>query len=151
MSMNYDPKAKPKTFTDGRTKQAFKDDADINKLLARAQKTGTMSHLQKYEPVYGDFADFDFETAQQTLIRGNQIFSELPSEVRNEFGNNSSKFFEFVNNPDNKDKLSQKLPHLAQPGKQMLDTSGKTPPDDRPEPKAENPTPVSKEPEKPSE
>jgi len=141
----------PKVYDDGRTKQAFKDDADINKLLQRAQKTGTMSHLQKYETVYADFSGVDWEETQNTLARGRQVFSELPSEVRNEFQNSPGKFFEFVNDPANNDKLAEKLPHLAKPGRQNIDVSGKTPPDDRPEPKAENPTPVSKEPETPTE
>lgn len=137
MSLNYP--TKPLVFNDGRTKQAFADDADINKILQRAQKTGTMSHLQKYETSYGDFSNFDFETAQNNIIRGNQIFADLPSEVRSEFNQNASKFFAFVNDPNNSDRLAQILPDLAQPGRQNLDVSSRTPPDDRLEPAAAPP------------
>ena len=44
-----------KDYSDGRTKQAFKDSCDINKMLKKAQTVGSLSHLLKYpEAVYGD-------------------------------------------------------------------------------------------------
>jgi len=116
-------------YTDGRTKQAFKDETDINKILHRAQKAGTLSHLEQYEGVYGDFADFDFFESQLKLTQGREVFDNLPSELRKEFGQSPAAFFEFVNNPDNAGKLRDKLPDLAKPGKQNIDVSGKTPPD----------------------
>lgn len=111
---------KPKKYNDGRTKQSFKDSADINKILRKAQKAGTLSHLQKFEGVYGDFSDFDYQEAQIMLARGKSIFDELPSEVRNEFGNNPASFFQYVNDPANKDELAKKLPALAAPGRQLI-------------------------------
>ncbi len=118
----------PQVYPDGRTKQAFKDETDINKILHRAQKTGTISHLAKHEASYSDFADFDFFTAQLQLTRGREIFDDLPSEIRNEFGQSQSAFFAYVNDPANKDDLLKKLPQLAAPGRQNLDVSGKSPP-----------------------
>lgn len=106
----------PKNYKDGRTKQSFKDSTDINQILKKAQRTGTISHLSKYQPVYGDFSDFDFQTAHNTLIRGRQIFEELPSEVRREFDQSPAKFFEFVNNPENAADLARVLPAIAEPG-----------------------------------
>ena len=79
----------PKDYSDGRTKQSFKDATDINKLLKKAQRTGTLSHLEKFQGQYGDFSDFDFLEAQNNLARGKQIFEQLPSEVRREFGHGS--------------------------------------------------------------
>lgn len=121
-------------YKDGMTKQAFKDETDINKLLSRAQKQGTLSHLAQHEHRYGDFSDFDFFDAQVKLTAGREIFDALPSELRSEFHNSPAEFFEFVNDPDNRDQLEQKLPLLAAPGRQMLDVSGKTPPSDKAEP-----------------
>lgn len=150
MSLTYPNK--PLKFDDGRTKQAFKDDADINKILYRAQKQGTLSHLQKYETSYGDFADFDFETAQDRLLAGRAVFSDLPSEIRAEFNNNPAKFFEFVNDPANADRLPEVLPDLAKPGRQNIDVSSRTPPDDRPEPaSAEAQPPASPNAETPTD
>ena len=101
---------------DGRTQNSFKDETDINKILAKAQKTGTVSHLAKHALSYGDFSDVpDLLEAQNRLVRGREIFAELPSEVRKEFGNDMFSFFEYVNDPANKESLEEKLPALAAP------------------------------------
>ncbi len=130
------------TYTDGRTKQSFKDETDINKILQRAQQAGTMSHLEKYEGTYGDFADFDFFDANMQMTRGREVFDALPSELRNEFGQSPGAFFAYVNDPANINDLHKKLPGLAEPGRQNIDVSGVTPPADPPsEPVAsDNPT-----------
>lgn len=118
MSMTKYPKKLD--YSDGRTKQAYKDETDINRILSRAQKTGTISHLAKHQPQYGDFADFDFFENSNKLIQGRQIFDELPSEIRREFNQSPAEFFQFVNNPENTDRLSELLPSLAQPGRQNI-------------------------------
>lgn len=110
-------KIKEKIYDDGRTKQAFKDSTDINKILKKAQKAGTLSHLQRHGAFYGDFADFDFDDAQFALARARSIFDELPSEVRAEFGQNPGNFFAFVNDPANSDRLGELLPAIAEPGR----------------------------------
>ncbi len=116
---------KSKDYSDGRTKQAFKDETDINKILQRAQKTGTISHLNKHEARYGDYSGFDFFGAQLQLAKGREIFDDLPSEIRSEFNQNPAAFFAYVNDPVNKDDLIKKLPGLAAPGRQNIDVSGK--------------------------
>lgn len=105
----------------GMTKQAFRDSTDINKILAKAQKTGTVSHINTHGAHYGDFEAFDFHQAQIMLARGREIFDELPSEIRSEFDQDPGKFFKFVNQPDNKEKLEELLPALAAPGRQFPD------------------------------
>lgn len=111
------------TFTDGKTKQAFKDETDINQIMKRAQVTGTISHINKYEARYGDFAGFDFLQNQIMTAQAQTIFDDLPPELRNEFHNSPGEFFEYVNDPKNKDDLPDKLPGLALPGRQNFATS----------------------------
>ncbi len=115
---------KQPTYKDGRTKQSFADETDINKILKRAQKTGTISHLNKHEGRYADFSDFDFTTNLLMLSRGREIFDDLPSELRSEFNQSPKDFFQYVNNPDNKDRLAELLPQLAEPGRQNVDPRG---------------------------
>ncbi len=103
-----------KVYEDGRTKQSFKNETDIEKIMARADVTGTISHLAKYEGVYADFSDFDFHKQNNMLTRGASIFADLPAEIRKEFRQSPAAFFEYVNVPGN----IEKLPGLAQPGKQ---------------------------------
>ena len=121
MSAYYAEHGKPYVpeYKDGRTKQAFKDSTDINKILKKAQHTGSIAHLQKYpEAIYGEFlgTDFDLLTAHQRIDQANQIFADLPSEVRGEFGNDPLRFVKFAGDPANNGKLRQLLPALAKPG-----------------------------------
>lgn len=104
-------------FGEGRTKQSFKDSCDINKIIKKAQKTGSLAHLQKYpEAVYGEFdQETDLLTAHQRISRANEIFADLPSEIRREFNNDALKFVKWAGSlPPG--ELAQKIPELAQPG-----------------------------------
>ncbi len=115
MSMN---ELEEKVYDDGRTKQSFKDSTDINKMLNKAQVTGSLSHLLKYpEPIYGEFdGEFDLLTAHRQINKATEIFNELPSEVRSEFNNKALDFVSFVNDPANVGRLRELLPILAEPG-----------------------------------
>ncbi len=122
-------------YNDGRTKQAFKNETDINQILKRAQKSGMISHLNKHEARYGDFANFDFFDAQLQLAAGATIFADLPVELRREFNQSPGEFFEYVNDPANVGRLNDLLPGLAEPGRQnislrpvLADTPAETPP-----------------------
>lgn len=107
-------------YSDGMTKQAFKDSTDINKLMARVAAGQTISHLVKHGAVYGDFSDIDdLMDAHAKLARGQAIFDELPGEVKREFNNSPAEFFKYVNDPANAENVAEALPRLAQPGNQM--------------------------------
>ena len=126
---------------DIRTKQAFKDECDVNRLLQRFQKDGAMSHLEAYGQEYGEYSTFDFHAQMEKLRRGNEIFAQLPSEIRSgEFENDPGRFFEYVNNPENVQRLPELFPALAKPGRFNLDTSSQTPPGATKEPVV-SPTP----------
>ncbi len=125
MSMNG-PRQQVKRYTDGRTKQSFKDECDINLIMKRAALGGTISHLSQYEGQYADFSDFDFFEQTRMLTRGREVFDALPAEIRREFGQSPAAFFEYVNDPKNINELANKLPGLAKPGDQLLRTSPPT-------------------------
>ena len=115
-----------RTYEDGRTKQSFTDVCDINKIIARAARAGTLSHLEKHGGQYGDFSDFDFFEAQNMLARAKSTFEELPAEIRREFDHDPAQFFEFVNSPDKQKELPDLLAKLCRPGNQLPDVTGKT-------------------------
>ncbi len=141
-------------YDDGRTKQAFQDETDINRILAVANKQGAISHLAKYEGMYGDFEQFDFLAAQLQIRKGDEIFEALPAELRREFSQSPRLFFEFVNDPANKGRLKEIFPDLAKPGDYPLDMSMRTPPGGTTDPDAVDPDavvpPVAPDPEKPA-
>lgn len=117
-----------KEYNDGLTKQSFKDETDVNRILAKYQVSGVISHMAKFEAQYGDFADFDFQDTQNMLNRGLDMFAALPSEVRREFEQDPDKFFDFVNDPKNNERVNELLPGIANPGDYFVDVSSKTPP-----------------------
>lgn len=105
---------------DNRTKQEFAEDTDINRLLVKHQRAGTLSHLENHGGHYGDFSDMpDLLEAQSRLQRGQAIFDDLPAEIKREFGQSPARFFSYVNDPANADNLEQLLPGLAERGSQM--------------------------------
>lgn len=106
-------------YKDGRTKQSFKDQCDINKILKKAEVAGGLSHVQKYDKaVYGEFdGEFDLLTAMGKIQKAEEIFSELPAEVRSEFQNNALAFVKFAGDPANNDKLIDLIPEIAEPGR----------------------------------
>ncbi len=114
--MEHGKRYTPEYEKPGRTKQSFKDSCDVNKIVKKAQKTGTISHLNKHQATYGDLSGFDFTEAQMQLAKAGEIFDDLPSEIRREFDNSPAKFFEFANDVKNVDKLGELLPAIAEPG-----------------------------------
>ena len=118
-----------KDYSDGMTKQSYADSTDINKILKKAQREGSISHLQKYDKaVYGEFTGVDLLGAYEQAGRAQAIFDDLPSEIRREFNNDAFKFAGFASDPANIDKLDKIFPALAEPGRQ-------------------NPNPVKREPD----
>lgn len=132
----------PQAYEDGRTKQSFKDETDVNLIIQKHTRMGTLSHLEKWGGQYGDWANFDFQEAQNQIANAHSMFEQLPAAVRNQFSNSPEQFLNFVNDPENRDDLAKKLPELAKPGSRPLPT-----PKEVTDPKAASETP----PEPPSE
>jgi hypothetical protein len=109
----------PRKYKDGITKQSFKDSTDINKMLKKAQKQGSLAHLIKYpEAVYGEFdGETDLLTATQRIGRAGEIFADLPSEVRREYGNDPIAYVTDMNRRINAgEDISKVIPQIAEPG-----------------------------------
>lgn len=94
------------SFTgNGRTKQSHRDECDINQILIRYQKTGTVTHANNYEAQYGDVTSIDLHEAMNIITQSEQMFEALPSSLRTKFKNNAGEFLDFVQNPDNQAEL----------------------------------------------
>ena len=86
--------------------QAEKDACDVNKIVERYDRTGVLTHARELKGVYGDFTQAnDFKSAMDIIMDAESAFMALPSDLRTMFDNDVSKYFEFVNNPDNLDVL----------------------------------------------
>lgn len=88
------------------TKQSFKDECDINILMARYQATGELPNLNQSAPQYLDVTGYDFQEAMD-FVRGAQtMFEELPSSIRNRFQNSPEAFLDFCSNENNRPELA---------------------------------------------
>ncbi|MEM1832092.1 MAG: hypothetical protein QXJ97_11255 [Desulfurococcaceae archaeon] len=88
------------------TKQSFKQEADINSIIARWRKTGIIDHLNPSQPRYGDFSNIpSYDEALNTVIAAESAFMTLPARVRKRFDNDPGYFLEFVQDPKNASEL----------------------------------------------
>jgi len=88
------------------TKQSFKDECDINTLMARYQSTGEMPVINERAPLYLDVTNgFDFHAMQNQLVEAQNLFNDLPSKLRNRFSNDPAIFLEFCANEENREEM----------------------------------------------
>lgn len=105
----YGKKIKVRIFFtgEGRTKQSFKAECDINTIIDRYLKTGVMEFTQKNEPRYGDVTGLDYQNAMQIVAGAKSLFNELPAHVRDRFDNEPALFLDFVQDPANTDEARE--------------------------------------------
>lgn len=90
----------------GRTKQSFHDETNINNIMARFEKTGVLEHVREYEGSYGDVTGaVSYHDAMNITLRANDMFAQLPAKIRVKFFNNPGVFLEAVDDPDRQDEL----------------------------------------------
>lgn len=90
------------------TKQSFRDECDINILMASYRRTGVLTHLAKGLPSYGDFtSSVDYHDACNQVLDAQLAFAELPSEIRTRFDNDPKKLLEFLEDPANREEGEQ--------------------------------------------
>lgn len=86
-----------------RAQQHFRDETDINVLVARFARTGVPDAPPVAPPV--DFDDvFDFQSAMQRIIDARAAFGALPAKVRARFSNDPGQFLAFVGEDSNRDE-----------------------------------------------
>lgn len=89
------------------TKQSFKDECNINKIMDKFQRTGVIDHYAKHGPTYGDATSVDLQDALNVISHAETMFEELPSSLRKKFENNPQKFLDFVQNSDNLEEMRE--------------------------------------------
>lgn len=113
------------------TKQASKNECDVNVIMSRYMKTGVIDHLNEYHGEYGDFGDAqDFLNSQIIVQDAQNMFDSIPAEIRKNFDNSPSKFLDFVQNPENQNDmvemglLNRPLPQPSESSPQPPEGSG---------------------------
>lgn len=98
-----------------KTVQYFKDELDINKIVANMMK-GKEPPMYQGELFYGDVSDFS--NLQEAFIKTQEardLFMQYPADLREKFENDPVKFVEFLEDPKNLDSaiemgLAEKRP-----------------------------------------
>ena len=101
-----------------RVEQSHVKECDINEIVRRHGKDlvqQSVSLMQSQAFRFDDVTGNDFQEAMEKVTKAQESFDSLPSKVRREFDNNPAKFMDFVQNPDNSQKLvemglAQRLP-----------------------------------------
>ena len=91
------------------TKQSFKDECDINVILARYENTGMyydpLTTRGSRAPMFDDFTVVpDYMEAQNFIIEAGEMFNALPSRIRRRFNNSPAELLGFLANSDNVDE-----------------------------------------------
>lgn len=89
--------------------QHFKDDADVNTIMARYSRTGLLvdplSVNTSRKPQFGDFSTVcDFHQAQNIIAESYEMFDALPSNIRKRFNNDPSELLAFIEDEKNHDE-----------------------------------------------
>lgn len=94
------------TGTDSLVEQSHKDNCDIVKILKKYDKTGLITHVNNMRAEYGDFTHInEYQESLNLVIKAQNSFNELPSELRKKFSYDPGQFMEFVTNPDNYEEM----------------------------------------------
>jgi len=89
----------------GRTKQSFRDECDINKIMLKWVATGQLPATNLGTPRYGDFTNSgDYQDACNGVIAANEAFARLPAKTRDRMNNSPARLLEFLADPDNKEE-----------------------------------------------
>lgn len=88
-----------------RTKQSFRDEVNINKIIARHARTGMVEHVNKRAPFYGDVSDVaSYQEALGVVLEAERLFAAMSSTVRERFANDPAKMVEWLGDPGNLDE-----------------------------------------------
>jgi len=90
-------------FTDpSLTKQAYKDECDINVIMTNWEKSGVLTHTPRTQGEYRDLgSSFDYHAACNQALAAQAAFDSLSGTVRARFSNDPGRFLDFVQDPRN--------------------------------------------------
>ena len=91
---------------DGKTRQEFAAECDINNLLAAYERDGTVPMVNPIAGQYLDVTDVpDLQSALDIVDRAQAAFMTLSAKVRREFDDDPVKFVQFAQDPENLEQM----------------------------------------------
>ncbi len=118
----------------GRTRQSMAAECDINKIMAKYQKTGAIDHFSRHAARYDFCEGIEFHDAMNIVKEGDRMFADLPSDLRSRF-ENPGAFLDFVQDEGNAEemvKLGLRLPKTASEARPEVEARAESPPGGEP-------------------
>jgi len=89
-----------------RVQQNLHETTDINRIMAKYQKTGLLTHVNTYAGEYGDFSGVpDYKTGLERVQAAEEMFASLPAKIRDRFFNDPARFIEFATDKSNQQEM----------------------------------------------
>lgn len=104
-------KARPRCQVDcsvgGRTKQSFRDECNVNNILAKYRRQLGVDYLKQYAGyLTGSFGDVsgavDYQTALEKCSEAGEAFDAMPSKLRSRFENDPARLLAFLSDVSNR-------------------------------------------------
>lgn len=88
-----------------KTQQQFKDECDINNIMAKYATTGQFLHVTSKQGQYADFSSItDYREMLDQVAYAQEAFAQLPANVRYKFNNDPAELLNFVQDKKNYDE-----------------------------------------------
>jgi phage internal scaffolding protein len=88
------------------TKQAFKEDCDINHIFKKWKKDGILTHVNKYQGRYDDVSGIQsYQDSLNQIMAAEEAFMSLPASIRSKFKNDPGEFLDFAMDEKNFDEM----------------------------------------------
>ena len=84
------------------TQQSHKKECDVNYIIEKYDKHGVINHVQKIEAKFGDATGLDFRKAQDLYLNAQNMFEQLPANIKKRFNQNAGEFLEFMEDEGNR-------------------------------------------------
>jgi phage internal scaffolding protein len=90
-----------------KTQQQFKDECNVNNIIAKYKKGVPITHLNNKTGVYADFTEIgSYQEALGKVIEADKAFNDLPSTLRSKFHNSPQELIDYLND---KDKIQESI------------------------------------------
>jgi len=111
----------------GRTKQEFKEECDINRIMARYLRTGSWPAETKVG-TYGDFSKASsLQEAYAIVDEAESQFAGLPAKVRDRFKNDAVAFLAWIEAKDFNLEEAHEMGILNEEARKRVEASKKPP------------------------
>ena len=90
---------------ESRTEQNHAEACEINNIVRKYHKTGAIEHRNENQGEYGFVDSITLQECMYVTAKAASMFEEVPSNIRKKFNNKPEAFFEYVQNPNNREEL----------------------------------------------